>query len=110
MNDLITTALSILLLTYPIVILLYVRSLNQLVQLEKATHNTIFGHLYINLSQMISDLTFAKDLWSGKRIKHTENQALKKSLIKARSRLKLTAYFGVILLLVFILNEVLNTA
>jgi branched-subunit amino acid permease len=109
MKNLLATSLPALLLTYPLVIILYARSLNKLVTLSKSTGNTIFGHLYINLSQIISDMTFTKDLWRGKKIQYTENKKLKKSLIKARLQLIFTAYFGLFILLIFLSNEIINT-
>jgi len=110
MNDVITTILSVLLITYPIVILLYARSLNKLVKLSKTTSNTIFGHLYINLSQIISDITFMKTLWTGKRIQHTENKKLKRLLVTTRLQLIFTVYFGLITLLFFVLNELVSAS
>jgi len=108
MKNLIATLLPLLLLTYTLVILFYVRSLNKLVKLSKSTENTIFGHLYINLSQIISDMEFTKDLLSGRKIKHTENKELKKALIKVRLQLLFTIYFGLFLLIILLSNELIN--
>ena len=108
MKDIIATSLPILLLAYPLVILLYARALNDLIKLSKSTSNTIFGHLYINLSQIISDISFTKDLWRGERVQHTENKKLKKLLIKTRLQLKFSAYFGLFILLLFLSNEIAN--
>jgi len=108
MKNLIATLLPLLLLAYTLVILLYVRSLNKLVKLSKSTENTIFGHLYINLSQIISDMEFTKDLWNGKKIKHTENTKLKKALKKVRFQLLFTIYFGLFLLVILLSNELIN--
>jgi len=109
MKDLITTSLPVLLLTYPLVILLYARTLNKLVKFSKSADCTIFGHVYINLSQIISNMTFSKDLWRGTRIQHTENKKLKRLLTKTRLQLILTVYFGIFILLIFISNEIVNT-
>jgi len=108
MKDIITTSLPILLLTYPLVILLYARTLNNLVKLSKSTGNTIFGHLYIDLSQIISDISFTKDLWRGTRIRHTENKKLRSLLIKTRLQLKFGVYFGLFILLILLGNEIVN--
>ena len=109
MKNLIAILLPLLLLTYSLVILLYIRSLNKLVKLSKSTENTIFGHLYINLSQILSDMKFTKDLWNGRRIKHTENKKLKKALRKSRLYLLFTTYFGIFILIIFLSNELINT-
>lgn len=106
MKSLIATSLPILLLTYPLAILLYARSLNNLVKLSKTTRNTIFGHLYINLSQIIFDVTFTKTLWSGKQIQYVDNEKLKRLLSTTRLKLIFTAYFGLVITLIFIINKI----
>ncbi len=107
MKSLITASLPILLLTYPLAVLLYARSLNKLVKLSKTTSNTIFGHLYINLSQIISDLRFTKTLWSGRQIQYVDNEQLKRLLSKTRLKLIFTTYFGLLIALIFIINKIL---
>lgn len=108
MIDLTARTLSILLLIYPILILLYARSLNKLVKLSKTTNNTIFGHLYINLSQIISDIRFTKTLWSGKQIQCADNEKLKRLLTTTRMQLIFCAYFGLLTIIIYIINEILS--
>ena len=109
MKNLISTSIPFLLLTYPLAILFYARSLHKLVKLSKSTESTIFSHLYINLSQIISDKTFTKDLWSGRKIRHTENKKLKKSLTIARLQLIFIVYYGLFILLIFLSHEIINS-